>query len=127
MDTFIPMHKVIIVGGGFGGLNAAKELGSAPDVDVTLIDRRNHHLFQPLLYQVATAGLSPAEIAAPIRSILSKHKNIRVLQGEVLSVDLEKNEVITDFGTFPYDSLILACGAQHSYFGHEEWEEHARD
>jgi NADH:ubiquinone reductase (H+-translocating) len=125
LDTFIPMHKVIIVGGGFGGLNAAKELGSAPDVDVTLIDRRNHHLFQPLLYQVATAGLSPAEIAAPIRSILSKHKNIRVLQGEVLSVDLEKNEVITDFGTFPYDSLILGCGAQHTYFGHEEWEEHA--
>ena len=69
--------------------------------------------------------MSPAEIAAPIRSILSKHKNIRVLQGEVLSIDVEKSEVITDFGTFPYDSLILACGAQHSYFGHEEWEEHA--
>lgn len=119
------MHRVVIVGGGFGGLNAAKVLGSVPDVEVTLIDRRNHHLFQPLLYQVATAGLSPAEIAAPIRSILSKHKNIRVLQGVVTAVDLEKSDVIADFGTFPYDSLILACGAQHSYFGHDEWEEHA--
>ena len=78
--TFSAMHRVIIVGGGFGGLNAAKELGSVAGIDVTLIDRRNHHLFQPLLYQVATAGLSPAEIAAPIRSILSNHKNIRVLQ-----------------------------------------------
>jgi NADH:ubiquinone reductase (H+-translocating) len=119
------MHRVIIVGGGFGGLNAAKELGSVADVDVTLIDRRNHHLFQPLLYQVATAGLSPAEIAAPIRSILSKYKNIRVLQGEVTSVDVEKNDVIADFGTFQYDSLILACGAQHAYFGHDEWEDFA--
>ena len=94
-------------------------------VEVTLIDRRNHHLFQPLLYQVATAGLSPAEIAAPIRSILSKHANIRVLQGEVTAIHLERNRVITDFGTFDYDSLILACGAQHAYFGHDEWEEFA--
>jgi len=78
---FNTMQRVLIIGGGFGGLNAAKELGSAPDIEVTLIDRRNHHLFQPLLYQVATAGLSPAEIAAPIRSILSKHANIRVLHG----------------------------------------------
>ncbi len=119
------MHRVVIVGGGFGGLNAAKALGSASQVEVTLIDRRNHHLFQPLLYQVATAGLSPAEIAAPIRSILSKHANIRVLQGEVTAVQLERNRVIADFGTFEYDSLILACGAQHAYFGHDEWEEFA--
>ena len=119
------MHRVVIVGGGFGGLNAAKELGSAKGVEVTLIDRRNHHLFQPLLYQVATAGLSPAEIAAPIRSILSRHANIRVLQGEVTALDLANNRVIADFGTFEYDSLILACGAEHAYFGHDEWEEFA--
>jgi len=119
------MHRVIIVGGGFGGLNAAKGLGSKPGVEVTLIDERNHHLFQPLLYQVATAGLSPAEIAAPIRSILSAHRNIRVLQGEVTAVCTEKNQVVTDFGLFDYDSLILACGAQHSYFGHDEWEDFA--
>src|SRR5579864_4902995 len=117
------MHRVVIVGGGFGGLNAAKELGSAADVEVTLIDRRNHHLFQPLLYQVATAGLSPAEIAAPIRSILSKHRNIEILQGEVTGIQLDRKRVIADFGTFAYDSLILACGAQHSYFGHDEWED----
>ncbi|HUE14404.1 MAG TPA: NAD(P)/FAD-dependent oxidoreductase [Planctomycetaceae bacterium] len=119
------MHRVVIVGGGFGGLNAAKALGSASQVEVTLIDRRNHHLFQPLLYQVATAGLSPAEIAAPIRSILSKYANIRVLQGEVTGVQLERNRVVADFATFDYDSLILACGAQHAYFGHDEWEEFA--
>jgi NADH dehydrogenase len=124
-DTVNAMHRVVIVGGGFGGLNAAKELGSASQVEVTLIDRRNHHLFQPLLYQVATAGLSPAEIAAPIRSILSKHKNIRVLQGEVIEIHLEQNEVVADFGSFQYDWLILACGAQHAYFGHDEWEEFA--
>jgi NADH:quinone reductase (non-electrogenic) len=123
--TFNAMQRVVIVGGGFGGLNAAKELGSAPQVEVTLIDRRNHHLFQPLLYQVATAGLSPAEIAAPIRSILSKYANIRVLQGEVTALHLDRNRVVTDFGTFDYDSLILACGAQHAYFGHDEWEDFA--
>jgi NADH dehydrogenase len=124
-DTVNAMHRVIIVGGGFGGLNAAKELGSSSQVEVTLIDRRNHHLFQPLLYQVATAGLSPAEIAAPIRSILSKYKNIRVLQGEVTAVHPDRNQVVADFGTFEYDSLILACGAQHAYFGHDEWEDFA--
>jgi NADH dehydrogenase len=119
------MQRVVIVGGGFGGLNAAKELGSAAQVEVTLIDRRNHHLFQPLLYQVATAGLSPAEIAAPIRSILSKYANTRVLQGEVTALHLDRNRVVTDFGTFEYDWLILACGAQHAYFGHDEWEDFA--
>ena len=90
--------KVVIVGGGFAGLSAAKSLGRRPDVEVTLIDRRNHHLFQPLLYQVATAGLSPADIAAPIRSILSGYENIRVLQGEVTSVDLQQKKVTADFG-----------------------------
>jgi NADH dehydrogenase len=122
---FNAMQRVLIIGGGFGGLNAAKELGSAPDIDVTLIDRRNHHLFQPLLYQVATAGLSPAEIAAPIRSILSKHANIRVLQGEVTAIHAERNQVIADFGTFEFDWLIVACGAQDTYFGHDDWEEFA--
>lgn len=119
------MKKVVIVGGGFVGLNAAKKLGRSRDIEVTLIDRRNHHLFQPLLYQVATAGLSPADIAAPIRSILSHYKNIRVLQGTVCSVDKTVNKVTTDFGEVPFDYLILGCGASHSYFGHNDWEEFA--
>src|SRR5574339_667974 len=119
------MTRVVIVGGGFAGLNAAKVLGGARDVDVTLIDRRNHHLFQPLLYQVAMAGLSPAEIAAPIRSLLSQHANIRVLLGSVQSVDFKRRAVIADIGEFPYDYLLLACGASHSYFGHEESQQYA--
>jgi NADH dehydrogenase len=119
------MARVFIVGGGFGGLTAAKTLGNAPDVHVTLLDRRNHHLFQPLLYQVATAGLSPADIAAPIRSILSDFANIEVFEGEVTHVDFDKRVVVADFGSFEYDYLILACGSLHSYFGHDEWEEHA--
>ena len=114
--------KVVIVGGGFAGLNAAKSLGRQRDIDVTLIDRRNHHLFQPLLYQVATAGLSPADIAAPIRSILSGDKNIQVLQGEVTSVNLEQKKVTADFGELEFDYLVMACGATHSYFGNEVWE-----
>lgn len=117
--------RVVIVGGGFAGLNAAKKLRRSRDVEVILIDRRNHHLFQPLLYQVATAGLSPAEIAAPIRGILSHCKNTRVLQGEVTSVDFEEQQVDTDFGPVAYDYLILACGATHSYFGHDDWERSA--
>jgi NADH:ubiquinone reductase (H+-translocating) len=119
------MARVLIVGGGFGGLSAAKALGHARGVDVTLLDRRNYHLFQPLLYQVATAGLSPAEIAAPIRSILSDFKNIEVLEGEVTNVCVDKKEIVADFATFPYDYLILACGSLHSYFGHDDWEEYA--
>jgi NADH dehydrogenase len=119
------MARVLIVGGGFGGLSAAKALGNARQIDVTLLDRRNHHLFQPLLYQVATAGLSPAEIAQPIRGILSQFSNIEVLEGEVTDVHLDKKEVVADFGTFAYDYLILACGSLHSYFGHDQWEEHA--
>jgi NADH dehydrogenase len=116
------MAQVLIIGGGFAGLNAAKGLGHAPDIQVTLVDRTNHHLFQPLLYQVAMAGLSPADIAAPIRSMLSRYQNIRVLQGEVLSIDAAHNSVATDFGPLKFDYLIVACGARHSYFGHTEWE-----
>ena len=116
---------VVIVGGGFAGLNAAKRLAGRPDIDVTLIDRRNHHLFQPLLYQVAMAGLSPADIAAPIRSILSRYDNIRVIKSEVTQVDAENNKVLTNGEDLHYDYLLLACGAMHSYFGREEWEEHA--
>jgi NADH dehydrogenase len=119
------MSHVVIVGGGFAGLNAAKGLCGVKGIDVTLVDRTNHHLFQPLLYQVAMAGLSPAEIAAPIRSILSGCRNIRVLQGEVASLELARQVVVTDFGELKYDYLILACGARHSYFGRDEWEQHA--
>lgn len=117
--------QVVIVGGGFAGLNAAKKLGGRRDVEVTLIDRRNHHLFQPLLYQVATAGLSPADIAAPIRSILSGYRNIRVLQGSVSKVDLAAQKVVADFGEVNFDYLMLACGATHSYFGNDSWEDSA--
>ncbi len=119
------MPHVVIIGGGFAGLNAAKGLGGVRDAQVTLVDRTNHHLFQPLLYQVAMAGLSPADIAAPIRSMLARWRNIRVLQGEVLRIDLDGKILVTDFGELSFDYLVLACGARHSYFGHDEWEEHA--
>ena len=119
------MKHIVIVGGGFAGINAAKVLGKSKQVKVTLIDRRNHHLFQPLLYQVAMAALSPAEIAAPIRSILSKYSNIRVIQGNVKAVKLQEKKVVTDIEEYPYDYIILACGTRHSYFGHEVWEEYA--
>lgn len=119
------MAQVLIIGGGFAGLNAAKKLGDAVGVQVTLVDRTNHHLFQPLLYQVAMAGLSPAEIAAPIRSILARYRNIRVANGTVTALDLQKRVATADFGELPFDYLILACGAKHDYFGHDEWEEHA--
>jgi NADH dehydrogenase len=117
--------KVIIVGGGFGGLSAAQRLKSEL-LDVTLIDRRNYHLFQPLLYQVATGSLSPGEIAAPLRAVLSRHKNTRVLLGAVTDVDPESKRVILEDGAIlPYDSLIVAAGSQTSYFGHNEWQEWA--
>src|SRR5215207_10097563 len=119
------MSRVLIIGGGFAGLNAAKGLGGIAGIEVTLVDRTNHHLFQPLLYQVAMAGLSPADIAAPIRSLLSGYRNVRVLQGEVRSLDLAGKKAVADFGELTFDYLILACGARHSYFGHEEWEEFA--
>lgn len=112
---------VVIVGAGFGGLQAARALQDAP-VDVTIIDRNNHHLFQPLLYQVATAALSPADISVPIRHVLRKQRNTTVLMSEVSGVDLEKKTVITQDRNVPYDYLIVATGAKHSYFGHDEWE-----
>lgn len=113
--------RVVIVGAGFGGLTAAQDLAKAP-VQITVIDRKNFHTFQPLLYQVATAGLSPGEIAAPIRSILRSHKNIEVLMGEVVAFNLEQRIVETTEFHIPYDYLIVAAGAGHSYFGHDEWE-----
>src|ERR1700722_5520840 len=109
--------RVVIVGAGFGGLNAAQALAKA-DVKITVIDRKNFHTFQPLLYQVATAGLSPGEIAAPIRSILRSHKNIEVLMSEVTGFNLDRHVVETSDAPLPYDYLILAAGAAHSYFGH---------
>ncbi|MGB8063597.1 MAG: NAD(P)/FAD-dependent oxidoreductase [Candidatus Sulfotelmatobacter sp.] len=115
------LPRVVIVGAGFGGLNAAQALAKAP-AQITVIDRKNHHTFQPLLYQVATAGLSPGEIAAPIRSILRGHKNIEVLMAEVVAFDLERQMVETPEFHIAYDYLIVAAGARHSYFGHEEWE-----
>ena len=119
------MTHVVIVGGGFGGLAAARGLASRKGVDVTLIDRRNHHLFQPLLYQVAMAGLSPAEIAAPIRSLLSGHANLSMRCEEVLAIDTAARQLETSHGRIGYDRLVLACGARHTYFGHDDWEEHA--
>jgi NADH dehydrogenase len=117
--------QVVIIGGGFGGLSAAKALRKAP-VDVLLIDRRNHHVFQPLLYQVATAGLSPGDIASPIRWILRRQKNVRVWLGEVTHVDVRARQVELNDGTLVgYDALIVASGATHAYFGHDEWREFA--
>ena len=117
--------RVVIVGGGFAGINCAKRLGSHAEVEVLVIDRRNHHLFQPLLYQVAMAGLSPAEIAAPIRGLLARFRNTKVLQAEVERIDLAERKLTTTRGDFAYDYLVLAAGAQHSYFGHDEWEVNA--
>src|SRR5215213_6893584 len=113
--------QVVVIGGGFGGLSVVQSLGSAP-VDITIVDQRNHHLFQPLLYQVATAALSPADIAAPIRAIVRKQDRVTVLLEEAKAVDLAVREVVLDDRRLPYDYLILAAGARHSYFGHAEWE-----
>jgi NADH dehydrogenase len=112
--------RVLIVGGGFGGLSVAKGLARAP-FDVTLVDRNNHHLFQPLLYQVATAALSPADVASPIRGILRGQRNVRIMLAEVSGVDAVRKEVIADGKRFSYDYLVLATGARHAYFGHDDW------
>src|SRR5678815_4946799 len=113
--------RVFIVGGGFAGIAAAKALKNVP-VQVTMVDRRNHHVFQPLLYQVATAALSPADIAAPIRSVLRKCYNCRVVLAKIRGVDLEHKRLRIEGGAVEYDYLILAAGATHSYFGHPEFE-----
>jgi NADH dehydrogenase len=113
--------RVVIIGAGFGGLETAKRLKDTP-VEITLIDRRNYHLFQPLLYQVATAGLSPADIAWPVRSLLSGQRNLRVVLGRVTGVDTRGNEVIIEERRLGYDYLVIATGARHSYFGREDWE-----
>lgn len=120
------MPNVVIIGGGFGGLAAARILADHKNIHVTLLDERNHHLFQPLLYQVAMAGLSPAEIAYPIRSILLRHHpNCEVLMGRAETIDLKNQRVASSVKTLNYDYLILACGATHSYFGHDNWEQFA--
>jgi NADH dehydrogenase len=120
MDKATLSH-VVIVGGGFGGLNAARALADRP-VRVTLLDQRNYHLFQPLLYQVATAALNPSDIATPLRSILRKATNITVLLAQVEKVDLANRRLVLDRGEIAYDILVLAVGAGHSYFGHDEWQ-----
>ena len=112
--------RIVIIGAGFAGLTAAMRLTRA-DIDVTVIDRRNHHLFQPLLYQVATAALSPADIAAPIRSILSQQANATVTLGTVTGIDVAGRSVLLGERRVPYDQLIVATGAQETYFGHDEW------
>src|SRR6185437_15539976 len=130
MTTMLPMTqnvnwpRVVIVGAGFAGLNAAKGLARAP-VRVTILDRKNHHTFQPLLYQVALAVLSPAEIASPVRNVLRSASNTEVLLGEVKGFDLNRRIVRVDGLDLPYDYLIVAAGATHAYFGHPEWEQHA--
>jgi len=123
MDT--SLHHVVIIGGGFGGLYAARALAGAP-VRVTILDRKNHHTFQPLLYQVATAGLNPADIAAPIRRVFRRQRNVAVMLGEVTAIHADRNALsLKEGGELTYDTLILAAGATHSYFGHDEWERFA--
>jgi NADH dehydrogenase len=125
VTTTLPVPRVVIIGGGFGGLTAARGLKKAP-VEVLLVDRRNHHVFQPLLYQVATAGLSPGDIAAPIRWILRHQPNARVWLGDVDSIDpVGKVLQLADGAQVPFDYLIVAAGATHAYFGHDEWHRHA--
>lgn len=119
-----PAHHVVIIGGGFGGLRAAQALRQAP-VAITLIDRRNFHLFQPLLYQVATGTLSPANIASPLRSLVKKQSNVRVLLAEAIGLDAGRKTVLLADGELAYDTLIVAAGVQQHYFGHPEWQRHA--
>ena len=121
----VTKKRVVIVGGGFAGLNTAKELCDRKDIEVTLIDRKNYHLFQPLLYQVAMAALGEGDIATPLRNMLAGFENITVFKGLVNNVDLESRTVYTDFGDIGYDYLVMACGVQHHYFGNNGWEEFA--
>ena len=118
------LHRVVIIGGGFGGLYAARALRRAP-VEVTLIDRRNFHVFQPLLYQIATGGLSPGDITSPLRRVLRKHRNIRVWLAEATGIDPVRRRVILRDGEIEYDTLIVAAGASHHYFGRDDWAERA--
>lgn len=117
-------HRVVILGGGFGGLYVGKSLGSAP-VEVTLVDRRNFHLFQPLLYQVATGSLAPSEVAAPLRSVFSTYKNTQVLLAEAIDIDPDARKLILADGEVPYDTLVVATGAENHYFGNTSWEQFA--
>jgi len=119
-----PLHHVVIIGGGFGGLYAAKALRHVP-VRVTLVDKRNFHLFQPLLYQVATGGLSPGDIAHPLRSVFARDRHISVMLAEVIDIDVTQRTVILRDGSLTYDTLVIAVGASHQYFGHDEWQQHA--
>jgi NADH dehydrogenase len=124
MTQHVNRPRVVVIGAGFAGINAAKALAGGP-VDVTVVDRKNHHTFQPLLYQVALAVLSPAEIASPVRAVLRHAPNTEVILGEVVGFDLQKRLVRLDTLDLPYDYLIIAAGATHAYFGHPEWEEFA--
>jgi NADH:quinone reductase (non-electrogenic) len=124
MTQHVNRPRVVVIGAGFAGINAAKALAKAP-VDITVVDRKNHHTFQPLLYQVALAVLSPAEIASPVRTVLRRSHNTEVLLGEVSGFDLQKRVVRLDGLDLPYDYLIVGAGATHAYFGHPEWEEFA--
>src|SRR3954469_20734770 len=123
-DQSHPATRVVIVGAGFGGLSAAKALAGSP-FDLTIVDRHNYHLFQPLLYQVATAGLSPADIASPIRGILRRQSNATVVLAKVSGVDAARNEVIAEGRRIPFDYLVIATGAEHAYFGHDDWASYA--
>ena len=117
--------RVIVIGGGFAGVSVVNKLASQPELEVLLIDRRNYHLFQPLLYQVAMAGLNPADIAVPLRTIFSRHHNVQVILGEVKEIDRKKKAVFFDGRWEAYDTLVVACGAKHHYFGNEDWEKFA--
>jgi NADH dehydrogenase len=119
-----PRHRVVVIGGGFGGLQAAKHLATAP-VDLTLVDRRNFHLFQPLTYQVATGALSAGEVAYPLRAVFRRHSNVRVLMAEVTDLDIEGRRVRLAHDSLPYDTLIVAGGSHYSYFGHDDWRRYA--
>jgi NADH dehydrogenase len=125
LPSAVRKRRVVIVGAGFAGLTAAKALAKEDAFEVTVVDRHNYHLFQPLLYQVATAGLSPADIASPIRSILRRQANARVVLAEVSGIDLARREVLAEGRRLPYDHLLIATGARHAYFGHDDWARYA--